>query len=916
MPDPGMPYYDPTQNQFGMIPQQQPMQYNPPDSNLGYNTYIANNQMLLNQSSQFQQTMQIAQNNFHQHMQTVLQGTMAAAMSLYNTGKSAVDKSREHIYQDMLVGQAGNYVLERSFMREAVWGLGIGGSDLGRALKIGGRKPEFVSQEELEFQMSRAWGHRKSEALFALGGGAASVGGSILGMGIGGWKALPLGMAIDFAVNPIYQTLIAPARNRLEFRKFSETTDLNQGYTQRRLSESVSDRLADRFYAEDELPLLRALPIIGNILADRLSPETKRGEFRNKMMSAGLFRDTDINDVDAMERQVRSTIKVVEKYAGLAHTTKEAILSLKATFNKYGLNDAGQNQAIANLTATSISTGLDLGTLASQTMAPAMQMAIGYGYNKDIVAARSLKDVGSLKAMQEAGLLDYMYDPATLAAQNLNNALNYGRSGPGKIARFGGRDSDIRTAREYFTQIGRGNAAVGYAVEGLPGYIANDDPIETYRKGVINTVAKLGGGFKGLAATISALGKTREEKIQIYNAYYGLDVIGEAASAASVELKRAQDTNDYSKLRSFDTSKIGTFGNVSAQAVETDPKYKLFNSLNKDLYSKLFGSRISELRELRSSNFENYQIRRFTLKSLIKSGYNLNDSEADSFIDKALDGDSNVLDIDPSKGYATDRALLATRENRATNWLDRLLGKTEQGGFRNTKNEDYYKLSGELFSQNPEFLEKAKVIISTYGKNNSTIPMEELYREAYNANLLTGKAFNILTATTPTALPYDAVLEAISNTQDTANISAMQNLYKSLSAKDPITYADTDEAKQIYQNRVIEYGRATRDFQKILQTKDRTKIQDWLTFYNKDRKMENEATYLGSATGGLWKALSDLAFSGGSIEEMTLRSKDLHKILAKTDAEGNPIAPGAVDPNTQMIQAFTKALDKISESLK
>jgi hypothetical protein len=284
MPDPGMPYYDPTQNQFGAIPQQQPMQYQMPDQSMGYQ---ANNQFLMQQQqSQFQQTMATAQYNMQQQMQTVLQGTMAAGMAIYNTGKSVVDKSREHMYQDMLVNQQGSYVLERSFGRELSWGSGLAGSDLGRALKIGGRQPEFMSQEELQFQMNRAWGHRTHEMMFGLGGGATAAGSSLVGMSmfkkVGMVKSLAGGMAIDAVLGGAYELAIAGAENRHEFRKFTEIQDLNQRVGQTRLSESTSGQLADRFFAEDRQSGVRWIPLVGDLLADRMGPNTKRGNLQKR----------------------------------------------------------------------------------------------------------------------------------------------------------------------------------------------------------------------------------------------------------------------------------------------------------------------------------------------------------------------------------------------------------------------------------------------------------------------------------------------------------------------------------------------------------------------------------------------------------------------------------------------------------
>ena len=139
MPDPQMPYDGNYQDY-----QQQQQQMQMPQNMAFNNNYMQNNAMLMNMGqSNIQATMATASYNFHQHMQDVLQGTMASAMAVYNTGRLATDKARETVYQDQLMGN-GVFALERSTWRDVAWGTGLAGSDFGRALKIGGRRPEFM----------------------------------------------------------------------------------------------------------------------------------------------------------------------------------------------------------------------------------------------------------------------------------------------------------------------------------------------------------------------------------------------------------------------------------------------------------------------------------------------------------------------------------------------------------------------------------------------------------------------------------------------------------------------------------------------------------------------------------------------------------------------------------------------------
>ena len=307
MPDPGMPYYDNTGGQqYGQDvpnPSQQMMDY----------SYLQNNQQIMNQGqSNISNTMRIAQDNFHRDMSLVLQGTMAAGMAVFNTGKSIVEKAKETQYQDQLLGN-GNYVLERGFMRELHWGAGFAQSDLGRSLKIGGRKPEFLSQEELQFQMQRSWHHRTEELGIEVGGGGVAVGSSLLGMALtrpmGLVKGSLVGMAIDQTAGRFYDVAIAqPAEYRRNFRKMTEVTDLNSGAGQRRMSAEASDELSGRFYERDQQSWARYIPLVGDALADRLAPDTKASEIMPKMMQLGLFRDQNLKDVDKMEAFVKDTI--------------------------------------------------------------------------------------------------------------------------------------------------------------------------------------------------------------------------------------------------------------------------------------------------------------------------------------------------------------------------------------------------------------------------------------------------------------------------------------------------------------------------------------------------------------------------------------------------------------------------------
>jgi hypothetical protein len=625
MPDPGMPYGD----QFNSTPGMQYGQNIPsPTSQMLDYAYLQNNQTLMNQGqSNIQQTMATAQYNFHRDMQTVLQGTMAAGMALYNTGKSAVDKSRERMYQDSLLSQ-GNYVLERSAWREMSWASGLAGSDFGRALKIGGRQPEFMSQAELEFQMSRSWHHRMDELGIQAGGGVVAAGSSLFGMGLtGGFGGLMkpmglikgslVGMAIDQTLGRFYDVGIAqPAEYRRKFQEMTEITDLNAGVGQRRLTNDTSNRLSGRFYERDEQPWARYIPLVGDAIANRLAPNTKGSDIIPKMMQAGLFRDQNLNDVDSMEKFVKDTIKVVEKFAGLANTTKDSILGLKAKFNNLGFNNLQQNTMIGNIVTTSMSTGLDVATISGYAQG-FQSLGFNTGMNKSIVGQSGLLELASNKSLIEAGLIDRNLDPGSLSAHNLQNAIQQGKTGWGTVNRFGGNNASLSGAAAYLASQGGGSTAAGFMAKQLGLSIDDTDPIKNFNQTAINTYKRLReSGHSEYEAYIGAgnvmgLDGSPEKAAQFRNAILGGNEIGTMLSAGSIARKESDRTGDKTKLNTFSlndlinpmnslSNRSGLAGdfekfyrNISNQeryesGSDSESYYKAFRSVNGDKVKQMY----------------------------------------------------------------------------------------------------------------------------------------------------------------------------------------------------------------------------------------------------------------------------------------------------------------------------------------
>lgn len=555
MPD---PYYDPSlpQNQIP-LPQYSNIP-TPADQMAGYN-YLMNNQMLLNQTqSTTMQTLQMAQYNFHQHMASALQGTMAAGMAVYGAGKSITDKAHERQYNDMLLG-GGNYVMERSAWRDAMWGFGIAQSDIGRAMKIGGRRPEFVTGAEYQFQAARSWDYRKEEMMDMLMGGGATMGASALGMAVGGPMGFVAGTAVgiglDATLGQVMKPIIEHRKYRRDINMFTDMADLNRGIGQRRMSREASGQLADQFFEHDHSKWLY-VPIIGESLAKRIGPEVKYGETFKKMASLDLFRDISPDDIEKISSQVKKTAEVIDKYAGLMHTTRDAVLQMKGSFRSLGMNDTQQNMALSQLGAFTLSTGMS----AEQGMAMGrsfigLGQQFGYFNTMDPRSQQSvgLMNTASIVAAQNAGLIWQGYDPGTLSQQQYANAANFSNTGWGRVLEHGGGNVGLTAA--YYGRMGGGNVGVGMALEETSLYGRRGNPLSVLKRGVEAAIKEF-GFEKGLAVMLKQQ-TTQEGRDQVLSYATGLSDISENAAAISATEKMLQNSGRGLDKRNNTSFRLG-----------------------------------------------------------------------------------------------------------------------------------------------------------------------------------------------------------------------------------------------------------------------------------------------------------------------------------------------------------------------
>lgn len=511
MPDPNQ--YDPNQYQMPS-PSFAPMP--DPTQMMGNYQFMQNQQIMYQQQSQMQQAFNTAQFNFHRHMDSVLQGTMAAGMAAYQGANTVINKANERQYNDVLLGN-GNYALQRSMSRDIAFDLGIAQSDLGRALKIGGRRPEFLGYPEYEYQMKRSAAYGREELVDMLIGGGSAMG-STLGMATGGMGFLA-GIGLDATLGTAVKPWLSRRKARREMSMFTDMQDFSNQVGQTRMSRGGSDELAMSFYQED-VSAAKYIPFIGEALNKRLRPETLQEETFKKMAQGGLLRDVNTNDIDAVKKTVKETAAFIEKFAGLANTTKDAILQLKSSFSSLNMNAGQQNAAIQDITRTVLSTGLDFNTI-SNVGASYVDAGKQTGFYRlgspGSQIQYGLQDFAAIRAGQEAGRIDRGYDPGTLSMQRYMNAAQMAETPWGKVVEHGGGNV-MRTAA-YYAKKGGGSVIHGMTLEGTDEFGKTANPFEVLRENQEQLIKRF--GFEKAEDIMSGWQNDRAWKNQVRELFSG-----------------------------------------------------------------------------------------------------------------------------------------------------------------------------------------------------------------------------------------------------------------------------------------------------------------------------------------------------------------------------------------------------------
>ena len=553
------------QDYYSQMPQLPQM----PDPNAAFNnlTYANNNAMLMNSGqANVQMAMQTAQANFAQHMQDVLQGTMASAMAIYNVGKSAHEKSRETVYQDQLIGN-GIYALERSTWRDITWGIGLAGSDLGRELKIGGRRPEFMTAGEYTFQMNRSFNYRTQEMKDALLSGSLSAGASIIGMTMGPAGMLAgaaFGYALDQTVGKMAQPYLERRAAVREMREFTDMVDMGQGVGQRRMSGETSERLANEFFNHD-VSALKYIPVIGDAIAGRFGPEVKYKDTFKKMTQQNLFTDLNPDDVDKIADRVKQTAVIMDKFAGLLNTTRDSIIQMKGRFNAIGMSDIEQNAALGNLARFTNSTGLSIDAgLAYRDNFIGIGKA-GNFFNTGSAGMQGsygLNEIASIKSLQNSGLISKSYDAGTLGMQFYSNAVSQSNTAWGKVAQFG--NGSITQTSEYYASRGNGSQALGMELESLAMFGKTGNPLDEYAKSqdlMVDKLRKSGMTEQNILAFLLNRENTKEGKEQAFYNYSGMRGLGMSGADLSDINRRLEKTGQ--KVNSYKLGDLQSLSNIN-----------------------------------------------------------------------------------------------------------------------------------------------------------------------------------------------------------------------------------------------------------------------------------------------------------------------------------------------------------------
>jgi hypothetical protein len=414
--------------------------------------------------------------------------------------------------------------------------------------------------------------------------------GMALGGPLGAAGGMVAGYALDQTVGKIFQPYFDKRAAVREFASFTDMADLNQGVGPRRMDAGSSQALAERFFQHDQ-SAWKYVPIVGDFLSERVGPKNKYAETFKKMAAQNLMSDINPADIDKIEERVKNTAKVMDRFAGLMHTTQETILQIKGKFASMGMGDAQQNIALSNLAKFTTGTGMSWETgLALRDNFSSIGKQAGYFKMgaENLQGDYGLQGIASITALQNSGLISKSYDAATLGMQQYGNAVEQSRSSWGRVVERGG--GSVGLAREYYENQGNGNAVLGMEFENLAMFGNKNNPLDTYSKIQSATIDRLrsnGMSEDKILAFLLRRETTKEGKEQAFAVYSGIGSIGKTSASINLLNRRLEAVGE----KGVATVKI----NDVLDAFSKNGSLKFGGGKDTDIYTATAQGRVANL---------------------------------------------------------------------------------------------------------------------------------------------------------------------------------------------------------------------------------------------------------------------------------------------------------------------------------
>ena len=435
--------------------------------------------MLAYQSAyQSRSTMQLAQSQMMQGLNTTLQGTMMAGSAIAEQSSRMIQNFQRKFdsattrYQDYSFGP-GNYALETSLFRE-VASQHTGNNTFLRRLLVGAR-PEFLSESEYQNVMAASsdvrWnnGSKLSAGINATAGAAAMIPGV-------GWVAslalLGAGQASDFFIGGNEHVSIDKARRQAKLDSIGRRYGTGQSYM---TQEGAADFEQYVHEASFDTYMSRAMASKfgkNSFLAKPLRADWTKDDAKDMMQEAGLFANVNTGNVEEMKKALDTGFKMFKDLAETMRTTRAKVAELTKSLMDIipgtSINDTGLQDMVKKIANLSAVTGLAPQTFVENTNI-AKQIANASGLNMMTSTEGINNLVSSLVMMQSKGRTPFLngVDAQQVAVNQDQRVANNVRNDVFTLLdQYGGKSGNIQDRIQHLMQnmkeAGHGDIAAGY----------------------------------------------------------------------------------------------------------------------------------------------------------------------------------------------------------------------------------------------------------------------------------------------------------------------------------------------------------------------------------------------------------------------------------------------------------------------